>query len=89
MVHDMQRKTYQMYQQVSPSVQRNMKVLYEKFVYVSKFLGKTGFKIAIISLKIFIKLLFSVINLIQKGKDYAENKMNIYQWLCENIGQPI
>jgi len=88
-IRDIQIKTYQMYQQISPSVQKNLKILYEKFMYVSKFLGRAGFKIAIISLKIFIKLIITVTNLIQKGKDYAENKLNIYQWVCENIGQPI
>jgi len=89
MVREMQLKTYQVYQQVSPSLQRNLKILYEKFIYISKFLGKNGFKIAILSLKIFIKCLIMVINLVQKGREYAENKLNIYQWLCENVGQPI
>eukprot|EP00833_Pecoramyces_ruminatium_P000200 jgi/Orpsp1_1/1174232/evm.model.c7180000049351.1 len=88
-VRDIQYKTYSMYQQVNPTVQRNLKILYKKFIYVTKFLGKTGFKIAVLSLKIFIKCLIMIINLIQKGKDFAENKLNIYQWICENIGQPI
>jgi serine/threonine protein kinase len=88
-INDLQTKAYQMYQQVSPSMQRNLKMLYDKFVYITKFLGKVGFKIAVISLKIFVKSLILLINLIQKGREYSENKLNVYQWVCENIGQPI
>jgi len=30
-----------------------------------------------------------IMNIIQKGKDFTISKLNFYQWICENIGQPI
>jgi len=89
MINDFKNKTYLIYQQINPSVRRNLNILYQKFIYLTRFMGKTGFKIAVLSLKILIKCLIVVINFIQKGKDYAESNINIYQWVCENIGQPI
>jgi len=88
-VNDVQQKTQQLYQQVSPNVKRNLKMLYDRFVYITKFLGKTGLKIAVVSLKILVKCLVLLFNLVQKGRDFTENKLNIYQWVCENIGLPI
>jgi len=70
-------------------MQRNLQRLYRKFNYIIKFFGNTGYKIAILSLKIFIKCLMLIMNIIQKGKDFTISKLNFYQWICENIGQPI